>query len=366
MHSAHSFGLRVCALAALANLGLTVGWAWAQGRSVPGMRQAEVHNPFSPRGMPNTATKSPAETTPPSNDNGNGGNGTGNGNVPNCPPMMWSNRPGIAIGYGYLNNGLSYGYNPYGYYPYGYGTGGYGYPYNYGYSNNWTSYQAMLPSAVVSDSGASDPVDVANDLTDLNDRRNELAARYIEFGDKQFAQGRYGEAQLRYRKAIEAAPAQALGYLRRAQALIAVGKFEAAADSLEQGLRLDPDFVKSRFRLQALYLDQGDDLTQHTERLRQATIASPDNADLALLLGWQLYFSGNKAAAHEEIARALANGGRADSLHTLFAATEPDKAAADKQAAEQPAPAKRVQPAGRAAPASPPASNAAADPGIDI
>lgn len=145
-------------------------------------------------------------------------------------------------------------------------------------------------------------------------RTHELARRYVSYGDKHFAEGRYGEADSRYRRAMKIAPDVADAYFRHGQALIALERYDAAAVAMKQGMELQPDWARSPFRLHELYRERAAERVAHTEALRAAHQQDVGDGDLAFLLAWQLYYDGRREASREYFERAFAQSFYKDHL----------------------------------------------------
>lgn len=295
-------------------------------RVPPGARQADLHNPFSPRHVdfrPNGLARRNN-----SGHNHHHHNSGGSGGVVFYPyyPVYGGYYPRYYGG-GY--------YPPYyggGYYGSGYG-GGYGYQqptniYNTTNVNINIAPPANQPAANP-DPAAGDPVPgVVNRgaLPESNARARELSSRFIGFGDNQFAAGDYVDAQLRYRKAIKAAPDFAEAYFRRGQAMIALGQYDLAAEAIKQGLRLKPTWAIMGNRLDDLYGDNQDAKEEHLAALLREIDAQPLNADLEFLAAWQMYFGGQRAGSQKHFQQAAQMAGDHRHLDGFLAVFEPQQA----------------------------------------
>jgi hypothetical protein len=134
--------------------------------------------------------------------------------------------------------------------------------------------------------------------------------RLMDLGRAAFAQQEFGNAARRFRQVTEVAPNLPLGYFLLAQADFALGKHRLAVRSIEQGLRLKPEWpeVKSfRPRLD-LYKGNEAEFDAHLRRLGDALRVQPLEGDLLFLYGYQLWFDGRRAEAvvYFERARAVA------------------------------------------------------------
>jgi tetratricopeptide (TPR) repeat protein len=138
------------------------------------------------------------------------------------------------------------------------------------------------------------------------------AWRFIGFGDTHFSAQRFRDANQRYRSAAEAAPDLVEAHFRQAQALVATGQFDLAARTFKRGMALGPGWPQADFSLTELYGENRLAKTSHLERLALAAEAEPENADLLLVVGMQLYFDGQQERAapfFRQAATQLADAG---------------------------------------------------------
>jgi len=143
-----------------------------------------------------------------------------------------------------------------------------------------------------------------------NARSNALAWRFIGFGDAQFAQQKYAEANDRYRKASRSAPQLADAWFRQGFAMIATGRYDLAVKSIWRGLRLDPKWSQANFDLDQLYNSDVMAKNAHLESLAQAADDKPNDPDRLFLLGVFLHFDGqpDRASPLFERAQDVAGG----------------------------------------------------------
>ncbi len=137
----------------------------------------------------------------------------------------------------------------------------------------------------------------------------QTAQRLVGIGDSYFAQQKYAEALDRYRRAAQAGRAMAEPWFRQGFALLALGRYEAAARAFRTGLKLDARWPTLGFSLQRLYGDAAA-MDAHLEALAQAAEVQPENPDLLFLVGVFLYFSGQTDRSEPFFQRAeqLARG----------------------------------------------------------
>ena len=124
------------------------------------------------------------------------------------------------------------------------------------------------------------------------DRRRAAARRLIGFGDAHFRNGKYSEALRRYKSAATSSPTLGNAYFRQGYALMAMGRYEPAAGAIERGLKLDPNWARSRFHNDDLYGQNAQIKAKHIDALATAAADAPNDAALQFLFGVYLYFDG--------------------------------------------------------------------------
>ncbi|MGQ9575671.1 MAG: tetratricopeptide repeat protein [Thermoguttaceae bacterium] len=139
-----------------------------------------------------------------------------------------------------------------------------------------------------------------------------LAGRFVALGDQMFHKRKYVEANGRYRTAAQIAPGLADAHFRQGFALVAIGRYEAAAKAFKRGLEIEPDWAVSDFRLESLYGANEADKAAHFERLAEAAARQAPNADLLFVIGVCLHFDGQaqRALAFFRRAAQLAGANR--------------------------------------------------------
>lgn len=123
------------------------------------------------------------------------------------------------------------------------------------------------------------------------------AARQIKLGRAAFAEGDYGRAAEHFERATAADPADAATYFLHGQAKFASGQYREATARIRDGLARDPKWPRSAFRADELYAGKADPFTEHVRELKKAVADNPGLVTLEFLLGYQLWFSGEKAEA---------------------------------------------------------------------
>ncbi len=241
-------------------------------------------------------------------------------------------------------------YRHYPYSPYGYGYGYYRYPYSYPYySRAYRGYYypgpVFLPAetlygpeamkrfmgvdhwfrrgsnvnVIVTPNQDNEPAENAAGPQHLPQRAPDqratlLAWKFIGYGDAHFGNQKYAGANQRYRKATGAAPQLADAWFRQAFALAAMDRHELAVRAIKRGLKLEPDWAKSDFRLGELFGGNEPAKTAHVDALAKASEENPNDADLLFLLGVHLHFDGKpqRAAPFFQRAKQLLGG---DDVH---------------------------------------------------
>jgi len=252
--------------------------------------------------------------------------------------------------YVYYPNGLNgypydaYGYNPYRGYGYGYGYDSYPYasPYYYGpppiflpaeelYGplamqrfmgvDHWFRPQPKVNvkvnvtvppardndrvAAAGQDKGIAPPAP-RKTLPDrgTSPQSNNLAWKFLGYGDALFGQQKYAEANDRYRKASRSAPQLADAWFRQGFAMAAIGRYDLAVGAIKRGLSLDPTWPKSAFDLKDLYGADEMARNAHLDALAKAAEEKPTDGDLLFMVGVYLHFDGQADRARKFFQRA--------------------------------------------------------------
>ncbi|HSQ56695.1 MAG TPA: tetratricopeptide repeat protein [Gemmata sp.] len=130
------------------------------------------------------------------------------------------------------------------------------------------------------------------------------AMRLMKLGREAFARGAYGKASEHFERAARANPRAAAPHFLRAQAAFAAGSYAEAVDSVRAGLVLDPMWPLGLFDPKEPYGASAVHFANHLAELRKATTANPREPDLQFLLGYQLWFIGERAEASRWFAEA--------------------------------------------------------------
>lgn len=148
-----------------------------------------------------------------------------------------------------------------------------------------------------------------------------LADVYFEEGVKAFEAGEYNTAAQKFTKAMELAPEDMILPFARSQALLAAGQYSQAAAILREALaKVSPD-KEGVFYPRGLYANEETLLDQIELLARQAESFNFD-ADLQLLLGYQLLGIGQTDKALEHLMHAGKDMVNADSAKVLLKLAE--------------------------------------------
>lgn len=338
-------------------------------RTPPGARQAEIHNPASPRfidmqpnGMARRSDDHAHHHHPhvqqpvwKGNDcypNHWGGNKWCGTPTPPCnfyPPYYSYWLPPAVLPaqslYGPFAGGLFGGYSP-AVVPSGYWGSDLVVDVSVANVGNNVGNVQMPPNNVqqgVPQGGADmmrrDRVDVARPVAprtsfgSSNAERRAKARRFIGHGDNQFEQGEYHQAAQRYRLAIKAAPDLAEPHFRHAQALMAQGRYADAAAEFRLGGQLQPGWEKSNFRFEQVYGPEQAVRMQHLKELGAMAIEHDHEPDLMYLMGLSYYFGGQPGQSRPYFQRAAELDGSV-AAHVAPFITEMDRQAAQALAAQ--------------------------------
>jgi tetratricopeptide (TPR) repeat protein len=137
------------------------------------------------------------------------------------------------------------------------------------------------------------------------DTPEEEAERQIGMGRRAFEAMGYGLAERRFEQALRANPKEAQAYFLLAQAQFALGKYREAVESIEAGLRLQPDWPGARFRSREPYAGNNDEFDDHLKRLLETLERHPNDFYLLFLNAYQLWFDGKQDEARVLFGKAL-------------------------------------------------------------
>lgn len=130
------------------------------------------------------------------------------------------------------------------------------------------------------------------------------AVRLVALGKEAFATGQHGLAERRFQKAIELAADQPMSHFLLAQAQFARGKYREAVESIQAGMRRDPDWPGARFDPRDLYGDDPEDFQEHLKLLEDTLARFPNDPSLLFLQAHQLWFTDKRDEARMLFQRA--------------------------------------------------------------
>jgi tetratricopeptide (TPR) repeat protein len=122
-------------------------------------------------------------------------------------------------------------------------------------------------------------------------------ARLMRLAQESFATGDYGRAAEHAERALAVDPAGSWPYFLLGQAKFASGQYIDAVANIRAGLARDPKWPAAAFNPPDLYGDRPERFVLHLLALKKAVADNPNQATLEFLLGYQLWFSGEKAEA---------------------------------------------------------------------
>jgi hypothetical protein len=153
---------------------------------------------------------------------------------------------------------------------------------------------APLPPALVFDPFAA-PRILAVEKPDPDPVKE--AARLVKLAKTSFAAGEYGAAGEQFDRAIAVDARQALPVFLKAQTAFAAGRYSDAASLIRTGLELDRSWPSSPFDPKELYGANAAPFADHLAELRGVVAANPGEPTLEFLLGYELWFVGEKVEA---------------------------------------------------------------------
>lgn len=139
------------------------------------------------------------------------------------------------------------------------------------------------------------PIVVNVDRPDPDSKKE--AARLVKFGREAFAAGEYGKAAEQFERATVADPKAVPPHFLKAQAAFAAGHYADAVTAIRAGLALDPAWPAGTFDPKEPYGANAAAFAAHLAELRKTVAANPGEATLEFLLGYQLWFIGEKVEA---------------------------------------------------------------------
>ncbi len=123
-------------------------------------------------------------------------------------------------------------------------------------------------------------------------------------GLEAFANGRYDQAADFFTLATQLDNGDAASRIHAAQAYFALEQYADAVPLVRRALELQPRLVYLKFDLRRDY-GNPQEFNQQLQHLAGLLARHPDWQDGYLLLGYELLYSGQRAAAHRALARAV-------------------------------------------------------------
>ncbi|MDQ8202484.1 hypothetical protein QEH54_05630 [Pelagicoccus sp. SDUM812003] len=132
-----------------------------------------------------------------------------------------------------------------------------------------------------------------------------------------FAQNRYYDSIMHFKRAIIADPDNGLLYLARAQAYIAIGDYREAFDDLKKGMEIIPGWVDLRLSLSEIYSDS-DSFARHANELEEWVERYPRDFKAHFVLGYVYFFNQNYEEAKNELLYALSWDDELEPAHAMM------------------------------------------------
>jgi len=139
----------------------------------------------------------------------------------------------------------------------------------------------------------------------LADPKQPAHEQFMSLGKQAFAEKECGRAADRFRQALNVAPDHSPALFYLAQAQFGLGKYREAVATIHAGLRLNPIWPTSRFRVRELYGAAPEAFTEQLALLEETLTRHPNDPALLFLYAYQLWFSGRQDDARPYFQRAL-------------------------------------------------------------
>lgn len=141
--------------------------------------------------------------------------------------------------------------------------------------------------------------------------------RHVALGDILFRKGAYGDAVREYEQAVICDPQAPVAIFALSHALFAIERYDAAAAAIEEGVKRDPRWVESPMHRPAFYATPAQ-FRGHLRALEAWTKASPEDVGALLVLGYNYYFSDQRADARVTLRRVLRMDPRSGAARALL------------------------------------------------
>lgn len=152
------------------------------------------------------------------------------------------------------------------------------------------------------------------------------AGQLVTIGDRLFRGGNLKRAVERYEQAVKADPGEATARVRLAQVALVRGRFGEAANFLREGVAAEPAWLMNAGDIQTIY-GEPSDFARQIARLEARVQTEPGDRDAWLVLGAQLYLSGQTRRAYDVFVR-LTDRAPDSTLEAFLKASRPGSIAA--------------------------------------
>ena len=155
------------------------------------------------------------------------------------------------------------------------------------------------------------------------------ATQLVTIGDRLFRAGNVKRAAERYGQALRADPAAATPRVRLAQVALLHDQYSEAANHFREALAAEPDWLAKAPNIAAVYAEPAD-FRRQIARLESRVHAEPEDRDAWLVLGAELFLSGQTRRAGDVFLRL--SDRKADPALAAFldATTDPEMTRRDR------------------------------------
>lgn len=128
------------------------------------------------------------------------------------------------------------------------------------------------------------------------------AVQLVTIGDRLFRAGNIKRASERYEQAVRSDPDAAPPRVRLAQVALVRGRFAESAAQLRQAVAADPGWLARAPNIEAVFAEPAD-FRRQISRLESRILAEPGDRDAWLVLGAELFLSGQTRRASDVFVR---------------------------------------------------------------
>ncbi len=155
----------------------------------------------------------------------------------------------------------------------------------------------VLPNAKGNLARLPEPKPVVKPLPPIPKEPIALAAYRVQLARTVFEAGDVGRAAEQLEAASQLIPAEPLPYFLLAQARMARGEYAEAVAAIREGMKKNPDWPASKFRVKELYGKRPEWFDRDLRELRNASITNPNDPAVNFLYAYFLWFNGERDAA---------------------------------------------------------------------